>query len=314
MQTVASICGGARQADGEGGQPLERARDSFGACSKALRQDSLQQQERRQIGVPMAEGGVGGRRQVDERAEIYSTGAQAQSARLWGGGGRWKSDSCRRYELLVQQNISDLNEALNAPHVTRRAGRVLRHDMLRMAGRKAHQQLAEEAERGDGQLDRVQRFLGCLRTLGSSGQKSGQILLPDGTQAVLVDSSVLRAAEDAAREMQQATRDAVAVAVLQAEARVNASWEAAWREQKQQLRHERSCLLFAQTSQPTSRTLSNSITKPIRKRKRRVCIVVRALGAPNQVVFFSGGRELKRDTRVRELRSTHAPTKPLGVN
>lgn len=188
----------------------------------------------------MAEGGVGGRRQVDERAEPYSTGARAQSARLRRGGGRWKSDSCRRYELLVQQNISDLNEALNAPRVTRRAGRVLRHDMLRLAGRKAHQQLAEEAERGDGQLDRVQRFLGCLRTLGSSGQKSGQILLPDGTQAVLVDSSVLRAAEDAAREVQQATRDAVAVAVLQAEARVNASWEAAWREQKQQLRHERS--------------------------------------------------------------------------
>ena len=45
---------------------------------------------------------------------------------------------------------------------------------------------------------------------------------------------------EAAIDIRRVIRDAVAVAVREAEERVNNSWESAWAEQKRQLRYERS--------------------------------------------------------------------------
>ena len=136
--------------------------------------------------------------------------------------------------------IDGLGRGMTEPRDARRAARALRHERALLAGRQAHRELVEEAEQCASQQENVQQFAERLRALGFSDQKGDQYELPGGGQAVMVDLMVLREAKEAATDIWQAIRDAVAVAVRHAEARVNESWESAWAEQKRQLRAERS--------------------------------------------------------------------------
>ena len=107
------------------------------------------------------------------------------------------------------------------------------------AAKFAHGALAIEASadavrRGgvqlwEEQLSKAAQQLGAARYERTEG----------GRRMVLVDEEAVRAASAAARTAHAAVRDAVRSAALQAEARVQSSWEDAWAERSRQLREAR---------------------------------------------------------------------------
>ena len=148
--------------------------------------------------------------------------------------------SCQGLEDVFFRLRSFDESCWKEPRGAKRAARVLRYQTELLQGRRAHRELLREAEQCAAERRSTQQFAGCVRALVSRGRQSGRCSEAGRGGLVLVEAAVLEEAREAADSVQQAIRDAVAVAVRQAEERVHSSWENAWLEQKAALRRARS--------------------------------------------------------------------------
>ena len=135
--------------------------------------------------------------------------------------------------------LRGIESAVESQRLSRGAARGLRFQTELLGGRLACRALLQEAELCVPLQQNAQQFKARLQALVPRGRESGRGLGSGTDGLVLVEAAALRDARDAAESVQQAVRDAVAVAVRQAEERVHGSWERAWAEQKEQLRRAR---------------------------------------------------------------------------
>ena len=198
-------------------------------------------EEFKQRGLSRARGRETGRSGVSDggccrlTVNSHSTGEPGLSAEVLHA---YAAAQCKEMEEVLFR-LQGLESATKSQRMSRGAARGLTYQTEMLRGRLALRALLQEAELCVLLRQNAQQFKERLQALVPRGREGGRGLGSGTDGLVLVDAAALRDARDAAASVQQAVRDAIAVAVRQAEERVHSSWERAWDEQGRQLRRAR---------------------------------------------------------------------------